>query len=289
MRQVVIALIPALIASVIFFRQRAVIVILAALAGAFAGEIMAAKMRKRPVPLNDWSAAVTGILLALILPPATPFWAAFLGSFFGIVVAKHVFGGLGQNIFNPALAGRAFMMAAFPVMMTTWSQPFTLDAVTGATPLAAWKFGGELPSMYALFMGSIPGCLGETSALALILGGAYLFLKKVADWRAPAGMLIGTVILAGIFQIVDPANGSVMFHLLAGGFMLGMFFMVTDPVTTPMPKKGRFIFGLMVGILLMVIRKWAGLPEGVMYSILFMNAFVPIIDRLTRPKAFGRV
>ena len=288
MKQVVFALIPVLIASVILFRLKAVFVLVACLLGALLAESVVMLLRKRKSTLGDFSAIVTALLLALVLPPATPLWCAFLGSIIAVAVGKHIFGGLGQNVFNPALVGRAFLMASFPVIMTTWSNPFVLDAVTKATPLAAWKFSAASSSLASLFWGSTAGCIGETSAFAILLGGAYLLIRKIGDWRAPCAMFVSTFIFAIIAYLIDRGNGSPLFHILSGGYLFGMFFMVTDPVTSPMSKLGRYIFGASIGALIMVIRLWAGLPEGVMYSILFMNAFVPIIDKLTKPKAFGR-
>jgi len=288
MKQVVIGLIPAIIVSIIFFKLSAFLIILICILGCVISEWFIFFLRKKPHQLTDYSAVVTGILLALVLPPKTPLWCAFLGAVVAIIIGKHLFGGLGQNIFNPALVGRAFLMASFPVILSTWHTPFTLDAVTSATPLAAWKFSGVFVPLKDLFLGCVSGSLGETSSLALMLGGFYIIIKKVADWRAPLGMLIGIALLAEIFYLIDPANGSVLFHLLSGGVILGMFFMITDPVTTPVTKKGRIIFGLAVGFLVIIIRKWAGLPEGVMYSILFMNAFVPIINKLSKSRVFGK-
>ncbi len=288
MKQVLIALIPAVIVSVYLFKMRAAFIISVCAAGALFSEWIVMILRKRESALKDYSALVTGLLLALILPPATPLWIAFLGAAVAIIIGKQVFGGLGCNIFNPALVGRAFLMASFPVVLTTWTEPFTLEAVTTATPLALAKFSQEFTEINNLFFGNISGSLGETSSLAIILGGMYLIFRKIADWRAPLGMLLGISVLSGIFYLLNTDNGPVIFHLFSGGAMLGMFFMVTDPVTTPVTKRGRLLFGLLVGILVVVIRKWSGLPEGVMYAILFVNAFVPLINKFTRPRAFGR-
>jgi len=288
MWQVVIALLPPSFAAIIFFKLLAVKLIAVCVLGTNLTEAAVLFSRRRPQRFWDGSATVTGLLLALILPPALPLSVAFLGSVVAILVGKQLFGGLGQNIFNPALVGRAFLIASFPTLLTSWTEPYTLDAVTSASPLALWKFNHVFTKLSHLFLGDIPGSLGETSALALIIGGLYLIGRKIADWRAPLGMLIGVSVLAGILSILNPQNGSILFHLFAGGIMLGAFFMVTDPVTSPTTRKGRFIFGFLIGVMVMVIRKWGGLPEGVMYSILFMNAFVPLINRLTKEKAFGR-
>lgn len=288
MKQVLFSLIPVLIASIVFFRLRAVLVIIACLAGTLLGECFTMKFRNRSCPIKDYSAALTAVLLALVLPPSTPLWCAFIGALFAIIAGKHIFGGLGHNIFNPALVGRAFLMAAFPVIMTTWSNPFTVDAVSSATPLAAWKFSGTIGSLLPLFLGNVAGCIGETSGLAIIMGGAYLLIRKIGDWRAPLAMFVSTLILSSIFYLLNSSNASPLFHIFSGGYLFGLFFMVTDPVTSPMSKLGRYVFGASIGTLVVVIRMWAGLPEGVMYSILFMNAFVPIIDKLTKPRPLGR-
>jgi len=288
MKQVVVALLPAIAASLYFFRIKALLLLVVCIVTSLVTEEAVMRLRRKPSTLGDYSALVTGILLALILPPSLPLWVAFLGAVVAIGVAKHIFGGLGQNIFNPALVGRAFLIAAFPVILTTWVEPFGLGAVSQATPLALWKFNHQFVGVGKLFMGNIPGSLGETSALALIVGGVYLFVRRVADWRAPLGMLCGMFIFTSAFYLINPANGSIVFHLCSGGAMLGMFFMVTDPVTTPVTKKGRLVFGFSVGILVIIIRMWAGLPEGVTYSILFMNAFVPLINKFTKEKGFGR-
>lgn len=288
MKQVIFALLPVCITSIVFFRLRAIALIATAIITALLTESLVMKLRNRKNTIADLSAVLTALLFALVIPSATPLWCVALGTIFAVVAGKQLFGGLGQNIFNPALVGRAFLMAAFPVIMTTWSSPFTLDAMSAATPLAAWKFSQSITSSLPLFLGNVGGCLGETSALAILFGGIYLLLRKIACWRAPLAMLLSTLFLSTIFYLKDPAYASPLFHVLSGGYLLALFFMVTDPVTSPMSKLGRYIFGACVGLIIMVIRYWAGLPEGTMYSILFMNAFVPIIDKVCRPKPFGR-
>ncbi|HPN73556.1 MAG TPA: RnfABCDGE type electron transport complex subunit D, partial [Candidatus Omnitrophota bacterium] len=213
---------------------------------------------------------------------------AFLGGAFAISLGKDIFGGLGGNIFNPALLARAFLMAAFPVALTTWNQPITLDAVTTATPLGLAKFEHYATPMPLLFFGNVPGCVGETSALALLAGIAYLLYRKVIDYRIPAAY-VGTVVLfAGVTRLIAPGTymGPV-FHVFAGGLILGAGFMATDPVTSPVTALGRWVFGIGCGLITMTIRLWGGLPEGVMYSILLMNACTPLINRATRPRRFG--
>jgi len=288
MFEIMCALIPAILASIYFFRLRAVYLILNCMVIAQVTESIILKIRKKPSSSKDVSCVLTGLLLALTLPPSTKWYAASLGSIFAILVGKQLFGGLGYNIFNPALVGRAFLAAAYPKMLTTWITPFSLDVVTGATPLALRKFDHIITPTLNIFLGNISGCLGETSALCLIVGGSYLVLRKIADWRIPLSMFITLSVVSSIFYLKNPIYGSVFFHLFSGGFLLGALFMATDPVTSPVTKKGRFIFGFGCGILVMVIRYFSGLPEGVMYSILFMNALVPLINRLTIPKSFGR-
>lgn len=290
MLYVIIALLPATCASIYFFRLSAVKLIFVSCFCAVAAEAAIKKLRKQPISIRDLSALVTGLLFALILPPGIPLWQAALGVIFAVSVAKEVFGGLGYNIFNPALAGRAFLMAAFPVFMTTWIEPFSLDAVTSATPLSLAKFNNQFVPISNLFFGNISGSLGETSALALLIGGIFLIIKKCIDWRVPFGIFASVILIATIARLIDPVKfASPAFHLLSGGLMLGAIFMATDPVTSPVTKKGRWIFGVAIGILVMIIRLWGGLPEGVMYSILIMNAFVPLINRYIRPRLYGAV
>ncbi|OQX80612.1 MAG: hypothetical protein B6D56_04605 [Candidatus Omnitrophica bacterium 4484_70.1] len=286
MRQVVIALIPVIIASIILFKERAIFLILNCVTTCCLTEKLIAKIREKPSPLKDWSAVVTGLLLAFSLPPTIRWYAASIGSVFAIAVGKQVFGGLGYNIFNPALIGRAFLVAAYPKMLTSWVEPFSLQAVTSATPLALRKFSHIITPLSSLFWGNIGGCLGETSAFCLILGGIYLLVRRIADWRVPLSIIATVGVISSTFFFINPLNGSFLFHLFSGGMLLGALFMATDPVTTPVTKKGRFVFGIGCGILIMTIRYWSGLPEGVMYSILFMNALTPLINKYTRPKRF---
>ena len=297
MRQVILALLPVTAASVYFFGLKAVFIILNCLITALITEILILKIRRKRISqVFDSSAALTGLLLALILPPSTSWYAASLGSVFAILVGKHIFGGLGANIFNPALIGRAFLMAAYPKMLTTFDapskwlilKPSQWDTLSSATPLALRKFSQTITAIPDLFIGNVSGSLGETSALLLLLGGSYLLIRKIADWRIPLSILFTVSSLAAIFYWLNPLNASVLFHLFSGGLLLGVLFMATDPVTTPVTKKGRYIFGIGTGLMIMVIRYFSGLPEGVMYAILFMNAFVPLINRYTKPKPFGR-
>jgi len=287
MMHVLIALAPAIAASMIFFRHKALFLLIICTLTSALCEQAITWLRKKPSTISDLSAAVSGILLALILPPATTWYAAVLASVFSIIIAKQLFGGLGANIFNPALMGRAFLMAAYPKMMTTYSLPYNVDALSGPTPLALNKFSQVVTPNWDLFIGNIPGSIGETSALCLIIGGVYLLILRIADWRVPLSLLVTSSLVAAIGYAFNPGLGSVAFHLLSGGMLLGALFMATDPVTTPITKTGRYIFGIGCGIMIMVLRYRSGLPEGVMYSILFMNCLTPLINRYTRPKRFG--
>ncbi len=288
MKSVIMALLPAVAASLYFFRQDAAGVIISCLAGCVLTEYLIQKVRRVQVRISDLSAVLTGILLALVLPPSIPLWMAFLGGVFSIALGKEVFGGLGQNIFNPALLGRAFLMAAFPVALTTWVKPFSLDAVTTATPLGLAKFEQVVTPSMSLFLGNVGGSLGETSALALLAGGAYLLYKKIIDYRIPLAYVGTVLVFAAITHLIAPARFSPpIFHVLAGGVLIGAIFMATDPVTSPVTPAGRWIFGVGCGLVTMIIRFRGGLPEGVMYAILLMNAITPLINRMTKPKRFG--
>lgn len=278
---VVLALVPAMIAGVVFFKIHALLVILSSTIAAVLTEYIIQKLTKKEVTIKDGSAVITGVLLALIVPPSLPLWVPVVGSFFAIAIAKHAFGGLGFNIFNPALAGRAFLVASWPVLMTTW---LLTDGTTGATPLGTLAMTGINGFSYSqLFLGNIGGSLGETSALAILLGAAFLLYKKIIDWRIPVSYL-GTVVVLMLLLRQDA-----LFHLLVGGLMLGAFFMATDYVTIPLTAKGRIIFGIGCGLLVVIIRIFGALPEGVVFSILLMNAFTPMIDRYTKTKPFGFV
>lgn len=288
---VVLALLPATAMSIYYFRFNAIILIIACVLTALVTEIVINLIKKQPITINDGSAAITGLLLALTLPPTLPVTSAILGSIFAIAIGKQVFGGLGYNIFNPALLGRAFLQASFPVAMTTWQTPFiAFDGVTAATPLGSFKFEGIHTSLLPLLTGNTGGSLGETCAIAVILGGAVLLVMKYADWRIPLAFLGTVFLLSGVFWLVDGSSyANPLFHLLSGGLLLGAFFMATDMVTSPITPRGSWIFGFGAGVLVIVIRFFGGLPEGVMYSILLMNAISPLINRYTRPKYLGEV
>ena len=275
---VVYALIPAVLAATYFFGFRALLVVAVSILGAVLTEYVFLKIRKKEMVINDGSAVLTGLLLALTLPPSIPLWTAFFGSVVAIGLGKQVFGGLGYNVFNPALIGRAFLTASYPVLMTTW----TVDGVSTATPLSQIA-GGEAIRIWNLFIGNSGGSLGETSALALLLGAAYLIYRGFINWRIPAGM-ISTVIIVTFLAGANP-----VVHLFAGSLILGAFYMATDMVTSPVTKRARWVFGIGAGLLVAIIRLWGGYPEGVMYSILFMNTTVPLLDRYLKPRTLGVV
>ncbi len=294
MHTVIMALFPAMAVSIYLFGLRALLLMVVCLVVCLGAEYAMQRIRKKPVRIYDGSAAITGLLLALMLPPGFPIYGAVIGSLFSIVVGKMLFGGLGYNIFNPALIGRAFLQATYPVLITTWVNPGAVinavDAISAATPLALMKFGGHHTGLGALFFGNVAGSLGETSAIAILIGGLYLRYKGYINWKLPLGYLGSIAFFATIFWIANPAKyASPFFHVMAGGAMLGAWFMVTDMVTTPVTPLGQWIFAIGAGFLTIIIRLFGGLPEGVMYSILFMNAFVPLINRHTKPKVFGAI
>lgn len=288
MLDVIIALVPALIASIYFFRLGAVKVLFFSILASVVTEAIIQKASKKPLTINDFSAVITGILLAFNLPSTVSWWIPVIGGAFAIGIVKQVFGGLGQNFMNPALAARAMLLASWPVQMTSWVTPGA-DAVSTATPLAILKGTAEsaaaMPSMMDLFIGNEGGCIGETSALLLIIGGLYLIYRKVITPTIPL-VYIGTV--AVLTLIVSGFDVHYMAqHLLAGGLMLGAFFMATDYVTSPVSFKGKIIFAFGCGLITTIIRLYGGYPEGVSYSIILMNIATPLIDKYTRPKVFG--
>ena len=294
MHSVILALVPSVVMGIYFFGWwRALPLLAICVLSCIATEYVCQKMMEVPIAIKDGSAIITGILLALTLPPGFPLWAGFLGGVVAISLGKQAFGGLGYNIFNPALVGRAFLQAAFPVLITTFDDPITkavvqLEAVSAATPLGLAKFDGEFAPFLDLLMGNTAGSLGETSAIAILIGAFYLRYKGYINWRLPMSYLIGIFFSGTIFWILEPSSyPSPLFQVLAGGAMFGAFFMVTDMVTSPVTPKGQWIFGIGGGILAVLIRLFSGLNEGVMYSILLMNAIVPLLNRYTRPKIFG--
>ena len=282
---VVISLIPAVLSGVIFFGWHALAIILSSVLSAILTEVIVLKMMKRPLTIKDGSAVVTGLLLALIIPPTVPLRIPMIGAAFAIALGKQIFGGLGYNPFNPALIGRAFLLASWPSLMMKWVWPVNSLAWAGknADALGLLREGTTGIPYLQLFLGNISGSLGETSALALLLGALFLVVYKIIDWRIPVSYL-GTVMIMALVMGQDP-----IFHLLTGGLMLGAFFMATDYVTTPVTPKGRLFFGIGCGLLTMLIRRYGGFPEGVCYSILLMNLATPLLDRWTVPKRFGEV
>ncbi|HSW44551.1 MAG TPA: RnfABCDGE type electron transport complex subunit D [Phycisphaerae bacterium] len=302
MFDVVIGMIPLLIAATLFFKTRAVAMTLVTVAACLATEAVANYIRGRKQDsLFDGSAIVTGMILAFSLPPALDLYMAAIGGAVAIALAKAIFGGLGQNLFNPAMVGRAFLMICFPAAMGIWTEPVTLhrvgdtriEGVTMATPLGASSSlqkgePSDLPRMVDLFTGEVSGSLGETSALAALIGGLYLVFRRTADWRPVVGMLGTAVIFAVVTHWADPARfQGPGFHLMSGALLFGAFFIATDYVGAPITPLGRWIFGIGVGTLVMLIRLFGAYPEGVMFAILIMNSLTPLIERWTVPAPFG--
>ena len=289
MRDVIIALLPATIAAIYYFRFGAIVNILVAVLGAVAAEYLIQKLMKKPITIKYYSAAVTGLLLAFNVPSTLPWWMTLIGSVFAIAVVKQLFGGLGHNFMNPALAARAVLLASWPVEMTSWVTTGA-DAVATATPLAVIKgaeAGATSASMFDLLIGNVGGCIGETSAILLIIGGIYLIYRGVITYVIPT-YYIGTVaVLTFIFSGFDISMLS--YNILAGGLILGAFFMATDYTTSPVSKKGQIIYAIGCGLLTAVIRYYGGYPEGVSYSILLMNVATPLIDKYISPRVFGEV
>lgn len=283
-----IALIPCTAAALIYFGWSQSAVLLTGIACATGAEALIQKLRKLPVTINDGSAVLTGWLLALTLPPDFSLVSTGIGAIVAVGIGKHIFGGLGYNIFNPALVGRAFLQAAFPVAMTTWKSPNFVDTVTSATPLGSLKFDAAASALTPMLLGNTGGSLGETSAVALLAGGIFLIAVGIVNWRIPAAMTVGILVFGAlVWRLNITSYPSPVYHLLGGGFLLGALFMATDWVSSPVSGRGMWIFGLGISLIVVLIRAFGGLPEGMMYSILIMNAFVPMIDRFTRPRVFG--
>lgn len=307
MMTVVYTLIPIVLVAIYYFGLAALLVILTAIISCMFTEWLFNKPQDRLKSLKDGSALITGLLLALTLPPGFPLWMVFVGGVVAIGMGKAMWGGLGQNVFNPALLGRAFLQAAFPTAITTWSPPDgrylglrgtnsampffqteNIDAVTSATPLSQMKFDHLPTNILDLLLGSTGGSLGETCAFILILAGIYLLIKKIINWRIPASILLTVSVFSGVFYVINPAiYPSPTFMILSGGLLLGTVYMATDLVTSPITPKGTWIFGIGIGILVVLIRIWGGLPEGVMYAILLMNAGTPLINRFTKIRTYG--
>jgi len=306
---VVYALVPAMLISIYFFGLDAVRVLLISVIACMAIEYLVQKyLMKTAITVTDGSAVITGVLLAFNVPSNLPWWILVIGAIVSIGVGKMSFGGLGKNIFNPALVGRVFMLISFPVQMTSWPVPKPLfaegvtDAITGPTPLAIMKEGLAAGKTVSQIMPEIPdyvenlmvgfqgGCIGEVSAFALILGAIYMLFRKIITWHIPLSYIGGAVIFSGILWLANPEQFvDPLFHLVTGGMMLGVFYMATDMVSSPMSVKGQWIFGLGCGVLTILIRVFGAYPEGVSFAILIMNAFVPIIDRGFKPARFGEL
>ncbi len=291
---VTLSLIPAGIAGIFIFGINSLFTIVVSILTAIATEAIILAMRKKDInAVFDGSAVLTGLLLAYNLPPQVPLWMPIAGSFFAIAIGKQVFGGLGHNIFNPALTGRAFLMLSWPIYMTTWQNSrWSMDAITTATPLALYKYKEfdllRNVSHWNLFIGNRGGCIGEVCIVALLIGAAYLFFKKYITWHIPITYIASVAVLSWAFNGRSVLfTGDALFFLLSGGLVLGAFFMATDYVTSPLSAKGKIVFGIGCGALTFFIRRFSGYPEGVSYAILMMNAAAPIIDRYTFPKWFG--
>ena len=282
MLDVIIALLPTCISSIWLFGWRAGLVILVSVAVAVASEWCFEKIVRRPVTIQDGSAAVTGIILALLLPSSMPLWQVAIGSVVAIVIVKQLFGGLGKNFANPAVTARIVLMLAFPATITNMPMPrAAVGAVSSATPLALMAAGEPLPPMKDMLLGLHPGCMGETCIIAILIGGAYLLIRREISWQTPVGFLGTTAIIMAI------AGEDVLYQLLSGGIMLGTFFLATDYVTTPTTRWGHFIFGVGCGLLSSCIRLYGNYPEGVCFAILLMNILTPYISRWTRQKPIG--
>ncbi|HJC67870.1 MAG: RnfABCDGE type electron transport complex subunit D [Lachnospiraceae bacterium] len=286
MLDVVIAMLPAAAFGVYRFGVYALVVILATVAACVASEYIWQKLMHKPITVNDCSAVVTGMILALNMPPEIPVWIPMLGGVFAIIVVKQLYGGLGQNFMNPALAARCFLLISFAGLMNDFSSAaIGFDSLTGATPLASMRAGSGA-DLSALFLGLIPGTIGEVSTLALLIGGVYMIVKKVISPKIPL-TYIGTfavfVFLFGGFDISYTLN-----QICAGGLVFGAFFMATDYVTSPITPKGQVVYGVILGLITGVFRLWGASPEGVSYAIILSNLFVPMIERFTLPKAFGK-
>ncbi|MCA9412320.1 MAG: RnfABCDGE type electron transport complex subunit D [Candidatus Omnitrophica bacterium] len=290
MVDVLIGLAPVLLVSLIVFRSYALLQVGLCVVSCLVFEALCAGMRGRSLPLWDGSAAVTGVILGLSLPWSAPWYIAVIGSAVAIGLAKWVFGGLGYNLFNPAMVGRAFVMLSFAREMGTSAYvraDASLDAVTTATPLAAAKMESVMPDLWLLFVGIHNGSLGETSALACLMGGVYLCIRRTASWEIPAGVILSAAVFAGLASGIGLSPLSWFHHLLSGSLLFGAFFIATDPVSSPLIPKGKWIFGAGVGFFIILIRVFSGYPEGVMFAVLLMNAAVPLINRLTRPVPLG--
>lgn len=288
MLDVIIALLPALCVGVWQFGAQALIPLAVSVVSCVFFEWAYRKLLKKPDTIGDLSAVVTGILLAFTLPANCKWWLPIIGAFFAIVVVKQLYGGIGKNFLNPALAGRAFLLASYALFMTTWVVPGSLagvvDAETMATPLSYMKAGEALPQYFTLksmFLGTMPGCLGEVSALALLIGGVYLLARKVITWHIP----VSIILTAAVFSAL--VGGNPLVEVLSGGLLLGSIFMATDYVSSPMCHRGQLLYGVCIGLITVIIRHWGAYPEGMSFAILLMNGFTPLINRYIKPVKFG--
>jgi len=291
MLDVVIGLLPVVLMALYVFRLYAVKQLAICVVSCLAAEALFTKMRGRSLPLKDCSALVTGVILALSLPGPAPWYVGLIASFVAIGIGKTIFGGVGMNLFNPAMVGRAFVMIAFASVLAAAGYQdagSAVDAVTQATPMDTFKQTGVVTPLSALFFGLTNGSLGETSALACLIGGLFLCIRRTASWEIPAGVILAVAVLGGIANLVNPdAAWTVLHHLLGGSLLFGAFFIATDPVSSPLTPKGKFIFGVGVGALIMLLRLFSGYPEGVMFAVLLMNGLTPLINRWTIPQPLG--
>ncbi len=292
MLDVLIGLLPVVGVSIYIFKMYAVKQLIICLVSCLTAEALFVKIRKKPVTLNDFSAAITGIILALSLPGTAPWYVGVLASVVAIGIGKIIFGGLGMNIFNPAMVGRAFVMIAFASLMGASAfedAAGVVDVITQATPMDALKQTGSYSSISDLFWGMTNGSIGETSSIACIIGGLFLCIRRTASWEIPAGIISVVIILAGIADVAGDHSGNLLIqHLFGGALLFGTFFIATDPVTSPLVPKGKFIFGCGVGAFIMLLRIFSGYPEGVMFAVLLMNALTPLINEWTIPKPLGQ-
>lgn len=303
---VLIALIPALLCSFVYFGLGAILVTCVSVASCvfFEWAINRYMLKNKRNTISDGSAILTGVLLAFNVPSNIPLWIVILGALFAIGVVKMAFGGLGCNLFNPALAGRAFLLISFPVQMTTWPLPGQafgtyLDAETGATPLALFKQAiksgqtdslNDLPNVMDMLLGNTGGCMGEVCELAILIGLVYLLVRKIITWHIPVSIIVTVYVIAGLLHLANPSMFiNPAYELVSGGLLLGAVFMATDYVTSPMSKKGQLVYGVAIGFLTIVIRTWGAYPEGMSFAILIMNAFTPLINNYFKPKRFGEV
>lgn len=308
MFNVVLALLPVTAFAVYAFGLSALATLCTAVIACVLTEHLLCRAGGGESTVADWSAVLTGLLYGLTLPPGLPLWMVAVGGVIAVGVGKYLFGGLGQNPFNPALVGRAILQAAFPVAMTSWvpglaagrftsfassslAWPFTeptYDALSGPTPLSAWKFDRQLADTGDLLFGYVSGSTGETCAVLILLGGSYLVARRMMSWRIPVAILVTVAVFSGILHLADPGRyASPWFALLSGGLMLGAVFMATDMVGSPMTNLGSVVYGVLIGVLVVVIRVWGGMPEGVMYAILLGNALTPLIDQKIQPRVYG--